>query len=299
MTEGSKRSGFVAIVGRPNVGKSTLMNRLLDQKVAIMSDKPHTTRNRITGVHTDDAMQAIFLDTPGIHKPQNKLAEYMVDTALNTLRGVDAVLYVVDATMRWGSGEAFILSRLKEAGCKTILAINKTDLVDKEALLPIIADLSAKMEFAAVVPLSAKDGTNLDALLAEIAKLLPQGPQYYPEDMVTDQPERLIIAEMVREKVLAITREEVPHSVAVQTDLVQEQDNGTMHVAATVFVERASQKGIVIGKKGATLKQVGTMARKDIEVLLGMPVYLELWVKVKEDWRRSELDIKNFGFTRD
>lgn len=299
MTEGRKRSGFVAIVGRPNVGKSTLMNRLLDQKVAIMSDKPHTTRNRITGVHTDDAMQAIFLDTPGIHKPKNKLAEYMVDTALNTLRGVDAVLYVVDATMRWGSGEAFILSRLKEAGCRTILVINKTDLLDKEALLPIIASVSAKMEFEAVVPLSAKDGTNLDALLAEIAKLLPEGPQYYPDDMVTDQPERLIIAEMVREKVLAITREEVPHSVAVQTDLVQEQENGTVHVAATVFVERASQKGIVIGKGGATLKKVGSMARKDIEVLLGTPVYLELWVKVKEDWRRSELDIQNFGFTRD
>lgn len=293
------KSGFVAIIGRPNVGKSTLMNHILKQKIAIMSEKPHTTRNRITGVHTTDSMQAVFLDTPGIHKPKNKLAEYMVDTALNTLQGVDVVVYVVDATMKLGLGEEFIMAQLKKSGTKTLLAINKTDLVTREALLPIIALYSQKMEFTGVVPLSAKNGDNVEGLLKEIETLLPEGPKYYPEEMITDQPERLIVAEMIREKVLMATREEVPHSVAVQTDLIKERSEQMIYVAATIFVERKSQKGIVIGKNGANLKEIGRLARKDIQVLLGSKVYLELWVKVKEQWQRSEMDIKNFGFTRD
>lgn len=293
------KSGFVAIVGRPNVGKSTLMNHILKQKIAIMSETPHTTRNRITGVHTTDTMQAIFLDTPGIHKPKNKLGEYMVDTALNTLKGVDVVVYVVDATMKFGAGEEFIMAQLKKAGTKTLLAINKTDMVAKEALLPIIGRYSHKMDFTGVVPLSAKTGDNVEGLLQELENLLPEGPKYYPEDMVTDQPERLIMAELIREKILMVTREEVPHSVAVQIDLIQERSEQMIYVAATIFVERKSQKGIIIGKNGALLKEIGSLARKDIQVLLGSKVFLELWVKVKESWQRSEMDIKNFGFTRD
>ncbi len=296
---GNFKSGFVAIVGRPNVGKSTLMNQILKQKIAIMSEKPHTTRNRITGVHTTSSMQAIFLDTPGIHKPKNKLGEYMVDTALNTLQGVDVVVYVIDATMKLGAGEEFIMAQLKKSGTKTLLAINKTDLVTREALLPIIALYSQKMEFTGVVPLSAKNGDNVVGLLEEIENILPEGPKYYPEEMVTDQPERLIVAEMIREKVLMATREEVPHSVAVQTDLIKERSEQMIYVAATIFVERKSQKGIIIGKNGANLKEIGRLARQDIQVLLGSKIYLELWVKVKEQWRRSEMDIKNFGFTRD
>ncbi|QRN86855.1 GTPase Era [Clostridia bacterium] len=299
MNLGNFKSGFVAIVGRPNVGKSTLMNQILKQKIAIMSEKPHTTRNRITGVHTTSSMQAIFLDTPGIHKPKNKLGEYMVDTALNTLQGVDVVVYVIDATMKLGAGEEFIMAQLKKSGTKTLLAINKTDLVTREALLPIIALYSQKMEFTGVVPLSAKNGDNVVGLLEEIENILPEGPKYYPEEMVTDQPERLIVAEMIREKVLMATREEVPHSVAVQTDLIKERSEQMIYVAATIFVERKSQKGIIIGKNGANLKEIGRLARQDIQVLLGSKIYLELWVKVKEQWRRSEMDIKNFGFTRD
>jgi GTP-binding protein Era len=293
------KSGFVAIVGRPNVGKSTLMNHILKQKIAIMSEKPHTTRNRITGVHTTDTMQVIFLDTPGIHKPKNKLGEYMVDTALNTLQGVDVVVYVVDATMKLGAGEEFIMAQLKKTGTKTLLAINKTDLLVKEALLPIIGRYSHKMDFTGVVPLSAKNGENVEGLMQEIEKLLPEGPKYYPEDMVTDQPERLITAELIREKVLMATREEIPHSVAVQIDMIQERSEDMTYVAATIFVERKSQKGIVIGKNGLLLKEIGRLARKDIQVLMGTKIYLELWVKVKESWRRSEMDIKNFGFTKD
>lgn len=293
------KSGFVAIVGRPNVGKSTLMNHILKQKIAIMSETPHTTRNRITGVHTTDGMQVVFLDTPGIHKPKNKLGEYMVDTALNTLKGVDVVVYVVDATMKFGAGEEFIMAQLKKAGTKTLLAINKTDMMSREALLPIIGRYSSKMDFTGVVPLSAKTGDNVEGLLQELENLLPEGPKYYPEDMVTDQPERLIMAELIREKILMATREEVPHSVAVQIDMIQERSEQMTYVAATIFVERKSQKGIIIGKNGKLLKEIGSLARKDIQVLLGTKVFLELWVKVKESWQRSEMDIKNFGFTRD
>lgn len=293
------KSGFVAIVGRPNVGKSTLMNNILKQKIAIMSEIPHTTRNRITGVHTTESMQAIFLDTPGIHKPQNKLAEYMVETAENTLSGVDTIVYVFDATMTFGAGESYIISLFEKLDTPVILVINKIDIISKENILPLIERLNRVFSFAAIVPLSAKTGDNVDALLGEIEKLLPEGPQFYPEDAVTDQPERLIMAEFIREKVLQVTREEIPHSVAVQIDLVQPRPENMTYVAATIFVERKSQKGIIIGKKGLLLKDIGRRARSDIAFLLGTRVYLELWVKVKDQWRQSDLEIQHFGFTKD
>lgn len=293
------KSGFVAIVGRPNVGKSTLMNHILKQKIAIMSDTPHTTRNRITGVYTDKAMQAIFLDTPGIHKPKNKLGAYMVATAEKSLSGVDLILYVYDATSPFGAGESYILDLLKKVDTPVILAINKIDAVDKAALLPLIEKISGRLAFAGVIPLSAKTGEQVDSLLGEVKKLLPTGPKYYPEDAVTDQPERLIIAELIREKVLFLTREELPHSVAVQTDMVESRSEDLTYIAATIFVERKSQKGIVIGKKGQLLKDIGRRARADIGLLLGTRVYLDLWVKVKEQWRQSDIDIHNFGFTKE
>jgi len=290
------RSGFVAIIGRPNVGKSTLLNSLIRQKVAIISDKPQTTRNRITGVYTGDRGQIIFLDTPGVHKPQDRLGDIMVSTALGSLQEVDAVLYVVDVTMEMGAGERFIQKTLMELKTPVILVLNKIDLIPPEKLLPLMGEYSSRMEFAAVVPVSAARG-DLTGLLDELFALLPEGPRYYPEDMVTDQPERLIIAEMVREKILQLTREEVPHSIAVVTDMVEERSADLVYVGATIYVERKSQKQILIGKQGSMLKEVGRMARRDIEAMLGSRVYLELWVKVREDWRRRESDLANFGFT--
>lgn len=290
------KSGFVAIIGRPNVGKSTLLNSLIRQKVAIISDKPQTTRNRITGVYTGDRGQIIFLDTPGVHKPQDRLGDIMVSTALGSLQEVDAVLYVVDVTMEMGAGERFIQKTLMELKTPVILVLNKIDLIPPEKLLPLMEEYSSRMTFAAVVPVSAARG-DLTGLLDELFALLPEGPRYYPEDMVTDQPERLIIAEMVREKILQLTREEVPHSIAVVTDMVEERSSDLVYVGATIYVERKSQKQILIGKQGSMLKEVGRMARRDIETMLGSRVYLELWVKVREDWRRRESDLANFGFT--
>ncbi|MBO6244735.1 MAG: GTPase Era [Anaerovibrio sp.] len=291
------RSGFVAVIGRPNVGKSTLINSLIGQKIAIMSDKPQTTRNRIMCVLTKPDMQMIFLDTPGIHKPIDKLGEYMVKAAEGTLQEVDAIIFVVDAKEKFGAGEHYILERLRATKKPVVLAINKVDLLeDKEALLPIITSYNSKYDFAATVPISALEENNLEGLLAEIKQYLPKGPQYYPEDMVTDQPERLIIAEMVREKVLHLTRDEVPHSIAVDVDEMKLRDNGDNYVRATIYVERDSQKGIIIGKKGAMLKDIGAQARQDIQMLLGGKVFLDLWVKVKKDWRNRDSILKGFGF---
>ncbi|WP_297571103.1 GTPase Era [uncultured Anaerovibrio sp.] len=291
------RSGFVAVIGRPNVGKSTLINSLIGQKIAIMSDKPQTTRNRIMCVLTKPDMQMIFLDTPGIHKPIDKLGEYMVKAAEGTLQEVDAIIFVVDAKEKFGAGEHYILERLMATKKPVVLAINKVDLLeDKEALLPIITSYNSKYDFAATVPISALEENNLEGLLAEIKQYLPTGPQYYPEDMVTDQPERLIIAEMVREKVLHLTRDEVPHSIAVDVDEMKLRDNGDNYVRATIYVERDSQKGIIIGKKGAMLKDIGAQARQDIQMLLGGKVFLDLWVKVKKDWRNRDSILKGFGF---
>ena len=290
------KSGFIAVIGRPNVGKSTLVNRLVGQKIAIMSDKPQTTRNRILCVLTEPDAQMVFLDTPGIHKPKHKLGEYMVKAAEGTLKEVDAIFFVVDATEKMGPGERYILERLQATRKPAILVVNKLDLVEKEQALPIISRYAEAYDFAGVVPVSAKEGTNLERLVMEARKYLPEGPQYYPGDMVTDQPERLIVAELVREKALALTREEVPHAIAVDVDEMATRPKGDVYIRATIYVERESQKGIVIGAKGALLKEIGALARADIEALLGSRVYLDLWVKVRKDWRDREGILRNFGF---
>ena len=293
------KSGFIAVIGRPNVGKSTLINQLIGQKIAIMSDKPQTTRSRILCVLTQPDAQIVLLDTPGVHKPASKLGEYMGRSILNTLKEVDAVFFVADASEKPGPGERFIMERLEKTKKPVILVLNKIDLVTKDELLPIIAAYSKDREFSAVVPISALDEENLDALLAEAKKHLPEGPAYYPEDMVTDQPERLIAAELVREKVLSLTRDEVPHSVAVDVDEMTTRNNGDVYIRATIYVERESQKGIVIGHKGAMLKEIGRLARPDIEMMLGGKVYLDLWVKVRKDWRNRDAILKSLGFGQD
>ena len=269
------KSGFVAVIGRPNVGKSTLINSLIGQKIAIMSDKPQTTRNKIMCVLTTDNEQVIFLDTPGIHKPLHKLGEYMVKAAEGTLKEVDAILFVVDATEDLGGGERYIMERLQATKKPVILIVNKLDLIDRQSVLPIIEKYTKAYDFAGVVPISAKEKMNLDSLLAELNKYLPEGPQYYPADTVTDQPERLIAAEMIREKVLHLTRDEIPHAIAVDIEEMKSRANDKVYIRATIYVERESQKGIVIGKRGALLKEIGALARKDIETMLGSKTYLD------------------------
>ncbi|WP_294158232.1 GTPase Era [uncultured Selenomonas sp.] len=290
------KSGFIAVIGRPNVGKSTLINSLIGQKIAIMSDKPQTTRNRILCILTRPEAQIVFLDTPGIHKPKHKLGEYMVRAAEGTLKEVDAIFFVVDATEKMGPGEYYILERLQATAKPVILVVNKLDLIEKQDVLPIISNYSAKYPFVGVVPISAKQEENLDALIEEVEKYLPEGPQYYPDDMVTDQPERLIVAELVREKALQLTRDEVPHAIAVDIDEMKTRDHGDVYVRATIYVERDSQKGILIGAKGSMLKEIGKLARADIEMLLGNKCFLDLWVKVKKDWRDRDNVLKGFGF---
>ena len=296
MKEKQHKSGFIAVIGRPNVGKSTLINSLIGQKIAIMSDKPQTTRNRILCILTRPEAQIVFLDTPGIHKPKHKLGEYMVKAAEGTLKEVDAIFFVVDATEKMGLGEYYILERLQATAKPVILVVNKLDLIEKEQVLPIISHYTDKYPFVGVVPISAKEETNLDALIEEVEKYLPEGPQYYPEDMVTDQPERLIVAELVREKALQLTRDEVPHAIAVDVDEMKARDNGDTYIRATIYVERDSQKGILIGAKGSMLKEIGKLARVDIEMLLGTRVFLDLWVKVKKDWRDRDSVLRGFGF---
>lgn len=290
------KSGFVSVIGRPNVGKSTLVNSMIGQKVAIMSDKPQTTRNKILCVLTTDDAQVLFIDTPGIHKPKHKLGEYMVRTAEATLREVDVVLFVVDATMKKGPGEEYILERLAQINTPVILVVNKIDNVPKSAILPIIEQYTKVREFAAVVPISALEKTNLTGLLEELKNYLEPGPQYYPTDMITDQPERLVIAEMIREKVLHNTREEIPHAIAVEVEEMTKRSNDDLYVRAVIYVERDSQKGIVIGAGGQLLKDIGRLAREDIQNLLGSKIYLDLWVKVKKDWRNREGILKSFGY---
>lgn len=289
------KSGFVTVIGRPNVGKSTLINKIIGQKIAITSDKPQTTRSRIQCILTLDDAQIIFLDTPGIHKPKFKLGEYMLKAAEGTLKEVDTIFFVIDATEKFGGGEKYILERLSATTKPVILVVNKVDLIEREKLLPIIADYSTRRDFAAVVPISATEGTNVDALIDETKKFLPEGVQYYPAEMVTDQPERLIIAELIREKILHATQDEVPHSIAVDLEEFTPRDNGTIFIRATIYVERDSQKGILIGKGGAMLKQVGAAARPEIEMLLGSKIFLDLWVKVKRDWRNSVGALNQLG----
>ena len=289
------KSGFISVIGRPNVGKSTLINKIIGQKIAIMSDKPQTTRSRIQCILTQDDAQFIFLDTPGIHKPKFKLGEYMLKAAEGTLKEVDAIFFVVDATEKFGGGEKYILERLSATDKPVILVINKIDLLDREKLLPIIAEYSERKKFASIVPISAADGENISELLEEAKKFLPEGVQYYPEDMVTDQPERLIIAEIIREKILRVTEDEVPHSVAVDIEEISSRKNKTAYIRAVIYVERDSQKGILIGKGGEFLKNIGKNARPEIEMLLGKKVFLDLWVKVKRGWRNSDGAIQDFG----
>ena len=289
-------SGFVSVIGRPNVGKSTLVNSLVGQKIAIMSDKPQTTRNKILCVLTLADAQILFIDTPGIHKPKHKLGEYMVKQAETTLKEVDVVLFVVDATEEMGAGEKYILERLAAVKTPVILAVNKIDLLAKEKLLPIIQQYQSQYKFAAIVPISAVHKDNLSGLVNELKNHLMPGPQYYPDDMVTDQPERLIIAELIREKVLTLTREEIPHAIAVDIEEITKRSNEDVYVRAVVYVERDSQKGIVIGSGGALLKEIGRLARTDIENLLGSKVFLDLWVKVKKDWRNRDGVLRSFGY---
>ena len=290
-------SGFAAIVGRPNVGKSTLTNGLIGEKIAIMSDRPQTTRNKIMCILNTDNAQIMFLDTPGIHKPHHKLGEYMVRTAESTLKEVDVILFVIDVSEKRGAGENYILELLQKVKTPVILVANKIDkLQDKSKLFNIINEYTALYNFAAVVPVSALEDTEFPGLVAEITKHLPEGPDYFPDDMITDQPERVIAAEMIREKVLRSTHDEVPHSIAVEVDEFKVRENEDVYIRATIFVERESQKGIVIGAKGSLLKKIGQQARKDIEALLGCKVFLELWVKVKADWRNKDKALKQFGY---
>ena len=290
------KSGFVSIIGRPNVGKSSFMNYVLKQKIAISSDKPQTTRQKILGLYTTEEMQIVFTDTPGIHKPKHKLGEYMVGEATAAMEDVDVILYLIDGTSTFGSGEQFIINQIKDRKCPVFLLINKIDMLSAEDILPIIDLYKDKMDFREIIPISAVQGTNVERLLAVIQEYLPEGPQYYPEDMVTDQPERAIIAELIREKVLYLTREEVPHAVAVEVTAVKERENGNFYVEAVIYVERDSQKGIIIGKKGQMLRDIGSKARVDIEDLLEGKVFLELRVKVRSDWRDNEISLRNFGF---
>ncbi|HGH7173788.1 TPA: GTPase Era [Bacillus wiedmannii] len=293
------KSGFVSIIGRPNVGKSTFLNRIIGQKIAIMSDKPQTTRNKIQGVYTENDSQVVFIDTPGIHKPKHKLGDFMVKMAQTTLKEVDIVLFMVNAVEGFGRGEEFIIEKLKETKQPVFLVINKIDQLHPEQLLEIIDQYRKLHEFAEIVPISALDGNNVDALIGTIKKYLPEGPQYYPDNQVTDHPERFIIAELIREKVLHLTREEVPHSVAVVIDAIQKREGGAVYINATIVVERPSQKGIIIGKQGKMLKEVGKRARFDIEALLGSKVFLEVWVKVQKDWRNKMSQLRDLGFRED
>jgi len=292
------KSGFVTIIGRPNVGKSTLLNSILGQKIAIMSDKPQTTRNKIQGFYTKENAQIIFIDTPGIHKPQHKLGEYMVTVAERTLNEVDVILYLMDVTMEFGAGEEFIIRQLEKVKTPVFLILNKIDLIPRENLLELINRFSRKYNFAEIIPISALKRDNVDHLITVLEKYLPEGPQFYPEDMVTDQPEKAIVAELIREKALLMTREEIPHSIAVEVTDFKERDQNMVYVGAIIYVERDSQKGIIIGKKGSMLKEIGQMARVDIENLLDSKIYLELWVKVQKDWRNKDVALRNFGYDK-
>ena len=289
------KSGFVTLIGRPNVGKSTLMNYLIGQKIAITSNKPQTTRNRIQTVLTTDEGQIVFVDTPGIHKAKNKLGEYMVNVAEKTLNEVDVVLWLVEPTTFIGAGEQHIAKQLQRVKTPVILVINKVDSVKREEILPAIAAYKDIYDFADIVPVSARSGDNTDELLRVIMKYLPYGPQFYDEDTVTDQPERQIVAELIREKALHSLNDEIPHGIAVAIDRMKMQ-NKVMHIDATIICERDSHKGIIIGKQGSMLKKIGSTARYEIERMLDCKVNLKLWVKVKKDWRDSEFLMKNFGY---
>ena len=291
------KSGFVTIIGRPNVGKSTLMNRLIGQKIAITSNKPQTTRNRIQTVYTDKRGQIIFLDTPGIHKAKNKLGQYMVNVAEGTLNEVDVIMWLVEPTTYIGAGEQHIAELLSKVKTPVILAINKIDTVkDEEIIAKAIDTYKNVCPFAEIVPVSALRNQNTDKMTELLFRYLPYGPQYYDEDTVTDQPMRQIAAELIREKALRLLQDEIPHGIAVTIEQMKERDNGIFDIEATIVCERDSHKGIIIGKGGAMLKRIGSQARREIENLMGAKVNLQLWVKVRKEWRDSELYMKNYGY---
>ena len=295
------KSGFVTLIGRPNVGKSTLMNRMIGQKIAITSNKPQTTRNRIQTVHTDERGQIVFVDTPGIHRAKNKLGEYMVGAAEKTIGEVDVVCWLVEPTTYIGAGERHIIERLKKVKCPVILVINKVDTIKKEEILPVIDCYRRELDFDEIVLVSARSGTNVNELIDTIYKYLPYGPMFYDEDTVTDQPMRQIVAELIREKALHALNEEIPHGIAVVIDSMKERRSpkGVItDIQATIICERDSHKGIIIGKGGEMLKKIGANARYEIERQLETKVNLQLWVKVKKEWRDSDVLIKNFGYDR-
>lgn len=290
-----KRTGFIAIVGRPNVGKSTLMNQILGEKVAIVSSKPQTTRNRITGIHTRGEDQFVFLDTPGIHSPKNSLGEYMVKAADSTMRDADAVVLVVDTGKEISKVEENVIAYLKKSGIPAVLALNKIDLYRREQIAETISAYAEKHDFEAFVPIAAKNGKNVDELLDECGKFLTESQWFFPEDMITDQPERQIAAEIIREKILRTLNKEVPHGTAVVIEEFKDEKT-LVRIRAEIFCEKASHKGIIVGKNGESLKLIGTYAREDLERLFGTKVYLNLWVKVKENWRESARTVQNFGY---
>jgi GTP-binding protein Era len=296
MTQENYRVGFVAIIGRPNVGKSTLLNQMIGQKIAIMSDKAQTTRNKIQAIYTSEKGQIVFIDTPGIHKPINKLGHHMSQITQNALHEVDLILMVVDVASGFGNGDKFIIEQLKQIKTPIFLVLNKIDRIAKEDLFRIISEYQALYSFTEYIPISALQGNNVERLLEQIVLHLPEGEAYYPDDQITEHPERFICAEFIREKILQLTYEEIPHSIAVKIEQMVQKKTDLVHISAVIYVERDSQKGMIIGKKGTLLKEVAQRARQDIEALLGSRVFLELWVKVSKDWRNREHLIKDFGF---
>ncbi len=293
------KSGFVTLIGRPNVGKSTLMNQLIGQKIAITSNKPQTTRNRIQTVYTCDEGQIVFLDTPGIHKAKNKLGNYMVSAAENTLNGIDIVLWLIEPSTFIGAGDLHIAEILKKVKTPVFLIINKIDTVPKESILTFIDAYKEICNFAEIIPVSALKGENKQVLIDQILKYLPEGPQFYDEDTITDQPERQIVAELIREKALRLLNDEIPHGIAVAIESMKERNGGRlMDIQATIVCERDSHKGIIIGKQGTMLKRIGSDARREIEDLLQIKVNLQLWIKVKKDWRDSDFLLKNYGYNQ-
>lgn len=294
MNQKAYRSGFITIVGRPNVGKSTLMNALVGEKIAIVSNRPQTTRNRIMGVVTRENSQMVFLDTPGIHNPRTRLGEYMMSAVKDAMTGMDGMVVMVDAT-QVGENDRRIVADMAEKKVPKFLVLNKIDLVEKEKLLSLIASF-AELDYNSIIPVSARTGDGLEELVNAITAALPEGPQYFPEDMMTDQPERLIVAEMIREKALLHLRDEVPHGIGVEIMGMNKENEDFMEIHATIYCERDAHKGIIIGKRGAMLQTIGSEARKDIEALLGLHVNLKLWVKVREDWRNRMEDLRNLGY---
>lgn len=295
--ENTKKSGFVSLIGRPNVGKSTLMNRLVGQKIAITSSKPQTTRNKIQTVYTDERGQIVFLDTPGIHKAKNKLGEYMVTVAEHTLNEADVILWLVEPTTFIGAGERHIAEQLKKTDTPVILVINKVDTVKKEEILLFIDTYRKIYDFAEIIPVSALKGINTDDVIETIFKYLPYGPMFYDEDTVTDQPMRQIAAELIREKALRCLEEEIPHGIAVYIDTMKERSAGNIiDIEATLVCEKDSHKGIIIGKQGQMLKKIGTQARREIETMMETKINLKLWVKVRKEWRDNDTQLRNFGY---